>query len=192
MITATGTQIAFMYIESVGRQIAVCSFDGAARLIASDKRYWNVVSIGGPREQKAELRLAKSIHYACFDDTEESCSSVFCSPRAADIAGIFAFIRGLGADSAPAPLLIHCQQGISRSTAVTLSWLYGQLPPSGDRVLKAIDLILELRPQAKPNRLVLALGLAHFMPIDEALHLADRVVSEPRLARNRFQSPLSQ
>jgi hypothetical protein len=70
-----------------------------------------------------------------------------------------------------------------------LSWLYEHLPPSGDPFVKAIDVILELRLQAKPNRLVLALGLAQFMAVPEARHLADRMVSEPRLARNRFQSP---
>jgi predicted protein tyrosine phosphatase len=177
-----------MFIETVGRQIAVCSYDDAVRLVAADKLYWNVVSICGPREQKAELRLSKSVHYAFFDDIEESCSSLYCSARAADIAGIFDFIRGLDSSPSPAPLLIHCQQGISRSTAVTLSWLYGQLPPSSDRAMRAIDLLLELRPQAKPNRLVLTLGLAHFMSADEALHLADTMVSEPRLARNRFYS----
>lgn len=52
-----------MYIEALERQMAVCSFDGAARLISSDKRYWNVVSIYGPREQKAEFRLAKTVHF---------------------------------------------------------------------------------------------------------------------------------
>jgi predicted protein tyrosine phosphatase len=169
--------------------MAVCSFDGAERLITSDKGYWNVVSISGPREQKADLRYAKSIHYSCFDDVEDACSANYRSPRAADIADIFAFIRNLGSASPPAPLLIHCQQGISRSTAVALSWICGHLLPSGDRLVNAIDLILELRPQAKPNRLVLALGLAQFMAVHEARHLADRIVSEPRLARNRFQSP---
>ena len=181
-----------MYIEPLGRQMAVCSFDGAARLITSDKSYWNVVSISGPREQKADLRLAKTIHYSCFDDVEESGSAIYRSPRAADIADIFAFLRSLGSGPPPAPLLIHCGQGISRSTAVALSWLYGHLPPSGDRLVKAIDLILELQPQAKPNRLVLALGLAQFIAVHEGRNLADRMVSEPRLARNRFQSPREQ
>ncbi len=169
--------------------MAVCSFDGAARLIAADKRYWNVVSIGGPGERKADLRLAKSVHFACFDDIEESRSSIYRSPRAADLADIFGFIRNLGSGPPGAPLMIHCGQGISRSTAVGLSWLYGQLPASGNRVLKAIDIILELRPQAKPNRLVLALGLAQFMPDEQARHLAGQIISEPRLARNRFQIP---
>lgn len=178
-----------MHIEALGRQMAVCSFDGAARLVTSDKGYWNVVSINGPREQKAELRLAKTIHYACFDDVENGISAIYHPPRARDIAEIFAFISGLGFGRPAPPLLIHCQQGISRSTAVALAWLYGNLPTSADRLVKAIDLILELRPQAKPNRLVLALGLAHFMSVEEARHLTDHILGEPRLARNRFQSP---
>jgi predicted protein tyrosine phosphatase len=143
-----------MCLEPLGRQIAVCSFDGATRLIVSDKNYWNVVSISGPREQKADFPLAKTIHYSCFDDVEDSGSTLYRSPRSADIADIFAFIRSLGSGPTPAPLLIHCQQGISRSTAVALSWLYGHLPCLNDRFVKAIDLILELQPQAKPNRLV--------------------------------------
>ncbi len=169
--------------------MAVCSFDGAARLISSDKQFWNVVSISGPREQKPDLRRAKSVHCACFDDTEESGSSIYRSPRAADIAEIFAFIGSLGSGRPAPPLLVHCGQGISRSTAVALSWVYGQLPDSADRFVSAIDTIVQLRPEAKPNRLVLELGLAQFLPIPEAQRLANRMVSEPRLARNRFQHP---
>jgi len=177
-----------MYIEALGRQMAVCSFDGAARLTGLDKGYWNVVSIHGLRERKAELPLAKTIHYSCFDDVEGEDSAVHRSPRAADIAGIFGFIRSLSLGLPPAPLMIHCQQGISRSTAVALSWLYGHLAPTDDRLVRAIDLTLELRPQAKPNRLVLTLGLAQFMALCDARRVADWIVSEPRLERNRFQS----
>jgi predicted protein tyrosine phosphatase len=176
-----------MFIEAIGRQMAVCSLDGAARLINADKSYWNVISICGPREPKAQFKLARSIHYSCFDDVEEA-SAIYRSARVADIAEIFEFIRGLPTGPPPAPLLIHCQQGISRSTGVALSWIYGQLPPAGNRLENAVELILELRPQAKPNRLVLGLGLAQFMAIHEARGLTARMLSDPRLARN---SPLA-
>jgi len=53
--------------------------------------------------------------------------------------------------------------------------------------MKAVDLILELRPEAKPNRLVLTLGLAQFMAAPEARDVTERMMSEPRLARNRFR-----
>ncbi len=175
-----------MYLETLERQMAVCSFDGAARLLALDKGYWNVVSIYGPRQTKVHLPFAKAIYYACFDDVEDEHSESGRGATAEDVAGIFGFIRALGDGPPAAPLLIHCQQGISRSAAVALSWIYGQLPPTPDRAVKAIDLTLELRPEAKPNRLVLALGLAHFMPVPEARQLANWIVNEPRLKRNRF------
>jgi predicted protein tyrosine phosphatase len=169
--------------------MAVCSLEGAARLIHVDKGYWNVVSIHGPREREAVFPLAKTIQYSCFDDVEDEDSADGRSPSAADIAAIFDFIRGLDSSTPIAPLLIHCQQGISRSAAVALAWIYGHLAPSADRAARAVDLLLELRPQAKPNSLVLALGLAQFMPLCEARRLADWVSCEPRVARNRFQTP---
>ena len=168
--------------------MAVCSFDGAARLTSVDKGYWNVVSIHGPREREARLPSARTIHYACFDDIEDEDSALGRSPSADDIAAIFGFIGSLDSITPLPPLMIHCQQGISRSAAVALAWIYGHLPATGDRPMRAINLTLELQPQAKPNRLVLALGLAQFMPLRKARNLADRIVREPRLARNRFQN----
>jgi len=167
--------------------MAVGSLDGAVRLTGMDKGYWNVVSIHGPQERKAHLPWAKTIHYSCFDDTENEHSAVARSAKAADIAGIFGFIRRLGSGPDAGPLMIHCQLGLSRSPAVAMSWIYGCLPPTGDRIVRAIDLLLELRSQAKPNRLVLALGLAQFMALEEARQIADLIVSEPRLGRDRFR-----
>ncbi len=157
------------------------------RLTGLDKGYWNVVSIHGPNEHKAQLPSAKTILYSCFDDVENEHSAVGRGATAADIAGIFGFLRGLGVAPRAEPIMIQCQMGVSRSPAVALSWIYGCLPPAPDRVVRAIDLLLELRPQAKPNRLVLALGLAQFMALEEAQRVAGRIVSEPRLERNRFR-----
>jgi predicted protein tyrosine phosphatase len=175
-----------MYLEALERQMSVCSFDGAARLTRLDKHYWNVVSICGPRDHKAVLPLAKTIYYACFDDVEDACSEIYRAPREADIAGIFAFIRSLDSGPPHEPLMVHCQQGISRSAAVALSFIYGHLPPTSDRLAIAVDLILELRPQVKPNRLVLALGLAQFLPPSEAHQITNRMLSDPRIQRNQF------
>jgi predicted protein tyrosine phosphatase len=181
-----------MFIEALGQHVAVCSFEGATRLIRADKRYWNVVSICGPRDQKADFPLAKSIHHSYFDDVEDKHSPIYRSPQDTDIAAIFTFIRNLSATPPSQPLLIHCAQGISRSTAVALSWIYGNLPASDNRSARAIGLILELRPEAKPNRLVLTLGLTQFLGAEEARELAERMIAEPRLARNRFQSSETQ
>ena len=179
-----------MLIEPLGQQIAVCSLEEAARLTRADQGYWNVVSIRGSFDYKADLRWAKTIHHACFDDVEDECSAIYRSPRHADVADMFAYIRSLGVGPPRPPLLVHCAQGISRSTAVALSWIYGNLPPSEQRSVKAVDLILEVRPQARPNQLVLAFGLAQFMESSEARRLAHRMTSEPRFMRNQFRGPM--
>ena len=157
-----------MYIQALGRQLSVCSFDGAARLVAVDKDYWHVISICGPRDRKAVLPRVKSIYYACFDDVEDSLSEHYCAPREGDITGIFRFIEELDSRTQGSPLMIHCQQGISRSAAIAMCLIYGNLPANGDRCSRTLDLLLKLRPQAKPNRLVLTLGLARILPLSEA------------------------
>ncbi len=177
-----------MYIEALERQLSVCSFDGAARLTAFDKDYWHVVSICGPQERKAMLPRAKSIYYACFDDVEDALSERYCAPRETDVAGIFAFIDQLDSREPGSPLMIHCQQGISRSAAIALSLIYRGLPTVGDRPRRAIDLLLKLRPQAKPNRLVLTLGLAQFLPLPEAQREVAQLLSDSRIKNNQFRS----
>src|SRR5512133_2786422 len=175
-----------MYLEPMQRQMAVCSFEEAMRLTNIDKGYWNVVSIHGPHSLKAYLPLAKTVYYACFDDIENDENVTGRSATAEDVAGIFKFVRALGVGPPKPPVLIHCQQGISRSAAVALSWIYGELPPAPNRIKKALDLTLQLRPEARPNRLVLALGLACFVDAAEARSLAEWVVNEPRVTKNWF------
>jgi predicted protein tyrosine phosphatase len=134
------------------------------------------------------LPHAKAIHYCCFDDIEDEDSTTSRSPRAEDVAAAFTFIDRLLPGAPREPLMIHCEQGVSRSTALALSWVYGHLPGDSERGIQAIDIILALRPLAKPNRLVLRLGLVHFVTASEANRLADWIVREPRLARNRFEA----
>jgi len=186
-----------MYVEAIGQQIAICSFDEAAELTVLDKNFWNVISIHGPQDRKAQLRLAKTVHYCCFDDVEEEAedSTFLRSPRAIDVAGIFDHIRSLGFGPPAPPLMIQCLKGISRSAAVALAWVYGQLPPTDDRAARSINLIQEVRPQARPNQLVLALGLAQFMEPAEARRLACgmafelRFMCKPTALQNKTAHP---
>jgi predicted protein tyrosine phosphatase len=177
-----------MYIEALERQLSICSFEEAARLTAFDKDYWHVILICGPQDGKAVLPRAKSIYYACFDDVEEAASEHYRAPRETDIAGIFAFIAQLDSREFGSPLMIHCRQGISRSTAIALSLIYRSLPAATDRLTRAIDLLLKLRPQAKPNRLVLTLGLAQFLPLPQAQRGVEQILSDCRIQKNQFRS----
>jgi predicted protein tyrosine phosphatase len=177
-----------VYVQPLKRQLSVCSFDGAARLTAFDKDYWHVISICGPLDHKAVLPRAKSIYYACFDDVENPMSEHHRAPREADIIGILDFLARLESKEPGAPLLIHCQQGISRSTAIAFILIFRSLPDAGDRTKRAVDLLLKLRPQAKPNRLILTLGLAQFLPPGEVTRVAEAVLSDPRIQKNQIGS----
>jgi predicted protein tyrosine phosphatase len=185
--TAEGDTSEPMYLEALERQFSVCSLDGAVRLTNFDKHYWNVISICGPRDRKAVLPWAKSIYHACFDDVEDAVTEHYRAPRAEDIADIFGFVQQLDAQSPGAPLMIHCQQGIARSAAIAASLIYRSLPEAADRYARTVDLILKLRPQAKPNRLVLTLSLARFLPLPEAREAAEQILSDARILRNKFR-----
>ena len=53
-------------------------------------------------------------------------------------------------------LLIHCQVGVSRSTAIALAILADRLGPGQEG--EALQALLRLRPQAIPNLLVVSLA----------------------------------
>jgi predicted protein tyrosine phosphatase len=95
----------------------------------------------GPFPQKAENHFI-----ARFEDSEYDVSG----PCIWDIRGILDNARdwGLTKDS---KILIHCMAGISRSTAI--AWAI--LVLVGYTVQEAKDILLQVRPEAWPNLLVL-------------------------------------
>ncbi|MDA1274917.1 MAG: hypothetical protein O2960_12855 [Verrucomicrobia bacterium] len=173
-----------MYYELINQHLHVASREGARRVVAMDKDFWSVVSISGPSEPLNELPSAKRILRAVFDDTEIADeSNALIPPRSEDLRSIFQFI-----DEVPgAPLLIHCQVGISRSAAVALALICREIPKEEGFWDRAVDTLLDIRPQAKPNALVLRLGLELFMPLGEAGRHATNLINHPRLFANRFR-----
>ena len=175
-----------MFIDPLGRHLAVASRPEAEILTARDKGFWNVVSIYGRGENKAVLPHASDVLFMCFDDVEEADSRQDRSPQATDLVEVFDFIADLDNEPQAAPVLFHCQQGLSRSAAVALSWIYGQLPDSIAREDLAVEILAELRPQARPNRLVLRHGLSQFLPSNQATAMAETLVRHPKLSINRI------
>ena len=76
-------------------------------------------------------------------------------PTERDVAALLRFGAGLAADG-PEHLLVHCQQGLSRSTA-SLALILAQAEPSqpADAVLAEI---FRLRPRAWPNLRLIEMG----------------------------------
>lgn len=77
------------------------------------------------------------------------------APGAADVAALLDFAGGLGT-AAPAHLLVHCQKGLSRSTAsLTLALAQARPDRPAAEVLAEVG---RLRPRAWPNLRIVELG----------------------------------
>ena len=81
-----------------------------------------------------------------FSDTDDRADSA--APSLEDMHEIHDWAIAVPLE---ARLVVHCYMGISRSTAVTLGLLARHLPP-----LDAARRLLAIRPQATPNRLIVA------------------------------------
>ena len=179
-----------MFIDEIGRHLRVGSIPDLERSLKLDRGFWTVVSIREPQVPRPEfLRYAKRYHEVICEDTEQADSSVPSRPpRAEDVEGIFKFVDAYPGE----PLLIHCLAGLSRSTAVALAILMRGLIQKGwdpttpePLANRAVELLLELRPRARPNLLFLRLCLEQFSSPNQAERLADLVGEHPVLKENR-------
>jgi len=95
----------------------------------------------------ASAHLPEEHHLRMFfrdtDDTRDP-----GAPTIEHMREILAWANGVPHE---ARLVVHCYMGISRSTAVTLGLLARSMPPD-----EAAGRLLEIRPQATPNRLIVS------------------------------------
>ncbi|MCP3143079.1 tyrosine phosphatase family protein [Pyxidicoccus xibeiensis] len=113
-----------------------------------------LVSIGDPGQRhpvgflRAEHRLRLLFH----DVTEDSES--YSAPTAEDVARIIQFARGhLGTTR---KVLVHCEAGISRSTA-SATILYAVWLGPG-REAEAVERVFQAVPEARPNATLIRLA----------------------------------
>ena len=166
-----------MFLESLNRHLQVASVVEAQRLTQLDRKFWNVVSIRGPIVVREPFTEAKRVHYAVFPDmVPDEAEDLSRAAHREDLAAIHQFVDKIPGE----PLLVHCQVGISRSTAVALGIIVRTLAARNEPVEQAIDLLLQVRPKASPNEHVLQLGLELFMTPAEAKVLARRLSRHER------------
>jgi len=92
--------------------------------------------------------------------------------------------------------MVHCLAGLSRSTAVALAIIVRGMIEKGWEAMeteplveRAVDLLLQIRPRAKPKVLFLRLCLEQFLPAKQANDLTVALVNHPVLMENRFAKP---
>lgn len=179
-----------MFVEALQRHLLVCAQKELPGILARDRAFWHVVSIREPYRPQPDFQLAKRTCEVLFLDQESTDDSALGTPpRQAHLEKVFKF-----ADTLPdAPLLIHCWAGRSRSTAAALALIVRGLWKNDVHgpalITQAADALLAVRPVARPNVLVLRLGLELFLPAQLASTLAKALVNEPRLLHNRFVLP---
>jgi predicted protein tyrosine phosphatase len=114
----------------------------------------HIISALGPSE--AYTSSGENHLVVEFDDTEvDNPDSKWIAAKREDIERIFAFTKNLGEEDR---LLVHCKAGHSRSPAILMGVLMQHGMSAGD----AFESVLQIRPAAIPNRMMVDL-------IDEVL-----------------------
>lgn len=174
-----------MYIEFHGRHLAIGSRLEAEQLVRTDKKFWNVISICSPTSKAADLRDALKVHPVRFEDTEDMRDGeAVAVPRVEVIASALQFAK----ETEPGALLIHCQMGWSRSTAIALLVLVQKQWPGPDAVAQAIESLLLVRERSRPNHLILELGFGLFMTKEESKAAMELVAKHPQFLSNRLET----
>lgn len=175
-----------MFIKCLNRHIAVCSAMEISSFALRDRDFWHSISIMEPSRKLATRAGLKDVLSLRFDDAEnldtDEGGITFAKPQ--HILDALAF-----AEERPgAPLLIQCWAGLSRSAALALGIIARGLYLEGHSSFAsdAVDCLIQIRPQARPNVLVLRLVLNTFLPIEQAEATTLEMVNHPELLANRF------
>lgn len=179
-----------MLLPQLNRHLYVCGLNDVPQVLKRDPGFWHVLSILEPTIPRQAFRQAKSVFHIAFYDIENPANSQGMRAACAeDVTQILAFIDALPPGEG---LLIHCRAGISRSAAVAFGIILRAFVESGDHdyAEAAIEQLLDLRPQAAPNALVLRLLLCTFMAPEEAEATTIKLLNHPRFMENRFINPL--
>ncbi len=180
-----------MFIPYLQRHIAVCALADLPGYAKRDPGFWNVISVLGPEAPSPSMSGFRAHHRAHLDDIRApEQSRVGANGMTAGIA----FMRGIlnFVDARPGEaVLIHCLAGVSRSPAVALILILRALREVGtsDPVSEAVNTLLAVRPQARPNPLVLGMGLRCFLSKDEAECLNAGVMAGWNASVNLFSTP---
>lgn len=175
-----------MFIEYINRHLTVCSARELPAVAKRDPGFWHSISIMEPWRKLVPREGLRDVLSLRFDDVEnldtDEAGITFARPEQIAEAFFFADNR-LGE-----PLLIQCWAGLSRSTALALGMISRGLFMDGVEPFteEAVDLLLQIRPEARPNVLVLKLALETFLPAEQAEAFAREMVNHPKLLANRF------
>jgi len=132
---------------------------GAEEVAERGEGITHMVSIGNPGSSSSKPAGFRGEHLQLrFGDVVSEADARAWgtkAPTTGDIGRGLEFVRAAW-NSAESRVLVHCDYGASRSPALAYVFAADHLGPG--REAEAFDLILRIRPDAVPNRLVVRLG----------------------------------
>jgi predicted protein tyrosine phosphatase len=141
-------------MQSLDLSIEIASRTEAGNILCSPRRCAEIswlVSIGEPHDRHpAGYRNVRRKLRLLFADVTDEASG----PTEEHVANIIRFaetIQPMGGK-----VLVHCEAGVSRSTAAALIMYACWLGPERER--EALEQVLQQRPHARPNRRMIALA----------------------------------
>jgi predicted protein tyrosine phosphatase len=144
-------------VDVVIPELIITSLAEAPRVLLSEThgpRIACIISIGDPGEQvpAGYARVERRLRLELSDIVDDDEAGV--RPAREHVERILEFVDVI--TGAPGATLIHCQAGISRSTAAAFTVVSRVLGPG--REIEALDLVLRLRPIAFPNLRIVQLA----------------------------------
>lgn len=144
-----------MSYPSLADHVVIASRTQAARILSSPskrQRIGALLSIGTHSEPPpAGFRFVQRRLRILFEDETSPDRG---GPTLADVEKIVAFARSLNPEAGD--LLVHCQAGISRSSASALVVLLVRLGPGSEESL--VEFLCEKYPECRPNLLLTQLA----------------------------------
>jgi len=179
-----------MYIDCLQSHLSICAQVDLPNYATRDRNFWHLISIREPKRPQIDKEGFRSVHTSLFHDVggleQLDKTQRFIIPNETHIREIFDYTDSIMGE----PLMIHCWQGRSRSTAIALALIVRAMHLDGysdEEVIKqAPEDLLAIRRQSVPNHLVLTLALKYFLPDDHAEIMVTELLHHPQLFENRF------
>lgn len=182
-----------MILDCLQRHLAICSQPDVPSWAKDEPDFWNLISIREPYRAPINKAGFRKVHgIVCHDvigtqGISEDDQKTLILPSSDHVRDVFAFADETGTE----PLLIHCWAGVSRSTAMALALIIRGMHWDGyetDEIAKEAPLILlDMRPAAAPNALILRLALEEiYRDVEVAETLLKNLLNHPGFFGNFF------
>jgi len=152
-----------MLFPCTQRHYAICALRDLSGIFRRDPDFWNVISVLEPSVPPIQKQGFLKIHRMVCEDEMDRIAVAGADkelPQSLQLRAVFDFSDQVIGE----PLLFHCMFGSSRSPAIALLLMMRDMRLDGFSVVEcakeSLDFLMQIRPNAQPNRWILEQGLS--------------------------------